>query len=135
MYAIRSYYDWTSGWTAGSSILTHVSGGVEGGCLQVENGAAAYCKATQNVTVVVNDVYRLTFWHKNGSHSGTVTVGSTSSGDEYLTSATYNDVTWTKRELTFLATTTTVFLRLFVNHNDIGDTTLFDQVELSYNFV
>ncbi|MDD5041928.1 MAG: carbohydrate binding domain-containing protein [Candidatus Peribacteraceae bacterium] len=120
----------TTGWTALSSSLASVAGGYSGNALQITNEADLYGKATQSFSTTVSAIYKVSFWHKNGSHAGGVRIGTTSGNNDIQSDTTYSDADWTLRTFYFTATTTTTYLSAVLEHSVTGDTTLFDNIEV-----
>lgn len=122
----------TSNWSAlSSATLASVAGGQSGNCLEITNGAAAYGKAQQSFATVVNGLYRVTFYHKNGTAQGAFRLGTTSGGAEIYDSPNYNDASWTVHTYDFIATATTTYLMFINGTGTLGHTTTFDTVSVS----
>lgn len=119
----------TASWAAGGSgTLASIAGGQAGNCLEVTNaGGIGY--ATQTLTTVVGQRYRLTLYYKNGTATqGAIYIGTTSGGSELSYTALATAAAWTARTFDFTATTTTTYLRLSVSGSTVGHTMLFDTV-------
>ncbi|MCR4308307.1 MAG: hypothetical protein NUV80_07200, partial [Candidatus Berkelbacteria bacterium] len=122
----------TVGWTVplSNATLASVAGGESGNALQI-SATTAYGLAYQAVTTVVGERYLVTIYHKNGTSSGLIKIGSTAPwavGTEYYASGTINDADWTVRTVEFVATTTTTHIGLYTITS--GGTSLYDTMSI-----
>ncbi|MEI6462091.1 MAG: LamG-like jellyroll fold domain-containing protein [bacterium] len=125
----------TSSWSGGlSASLSSVAGGQSGNALQVQNGAANFGYALQTPQLVPNATYRLSFYTKNGTGTGTqVYVNADSVGGTQIgTSGSKAAASWTQYSFTFTTTNTgLVAVRLNLNQNTSGLTGFFDEIVLT----
>lgn len=122
----------TTGWTAGSSVLSSVSGGQSGNCLSIaESGGVNPGTAYQDITTVVGRLYRLSLYFKAGTAAaGKFYVGTTASYNSIHTSVALSDASWTQYQVWFLATATTTRITLESTDATDTETSLFDTVAL-----
>jgi hypothetical protein len=121
----------TSGWTAaGSATLSSEAGGQSGNCLKILNGAAIYGIAKQNITAASGNTYSLTAYHKNGTTTGQILVGSTDGGAGLYVGPLLNDADWSQKSVPLTATSALLSIQLYNYTSGIGDNTLFDTVSL-----
>jgi hypothetical protein len=106
------FTDDVHGWTAQSATLSLYATGQSGKALKILQTGTDPGYAYQVVPTVVGRAYKATFYHKNGDYTGRIYIGISSTGAEYLNTATLNDTNWTQRTVTFVATTTTTYITL-----------------------
>ncbi|MFA5379329.1 MAG: hypothetical protein WC455_26470 [Dehalococcoidia bacterium] len=121
----------TTNWTGLRTVLTSAAGGVDGNCLTITNDAevGTHYATSDAITTVIGAVYKLTAWHKNGSTTGKIYVGTSQYGSQLYLGGTISDADWAKKEIYFTATTTTTYITLVNSSSVEGNTTLFDSVE------
>ena len=113
-----------TGWTAAGSTLT-----IDTNRLKITNtGASGF--AYQAITTVVGKTYHFSFSHQNGSIVGSVRIATTLSGADIYSSDNLNDATLLVRTISFVATTTTTYIRLVASAGVSGDTTFFDNISV-----
>jgi hypothetical protein len=121
----------TTGWSAGNSTLSSVSGGEVGNALQITNTTTSGGTASQMVSVTAGKTYRFSYSHKNGTSNGHLSLDKdayTWAGD--IMSRSHGDSSWVKRNYTFIATTNTVYILLAVDTQTATNTTLYDSISL-----
>lgn len=120
----------TTGWTGSSATLASVAGGESNNCLEATTtGGNGFAYAS--VTTVAGKMYRLQFYQKRGTANQSVwietSIGGTLLHFENLTTAT----DWTLRNIFFVPTTTTTFIRLsFSGSPSAGATAYWDEVSI-----
>lgn len=119
-----------TGWSALSgATIASVAGGQSGNCAQITNGTATQGYMFQHYATTVGKWYKLTFYHKNGTGTGSCWIGSGST--TYAASGVMTDASWTQKTIIFraglVAGTDVALLNVSTT---IGDTTLFDTVSL-----
>jgi hypothetical protein len=121
----------TDGWTAVDSNLSIVADGQVGNFMRITNSIATLGKAYQSITVLPNTKCRVSYYHRNGTGTGTFKVAPTLGGVAYVTDAILNDAgVWVLRTHEFIPTTNTVIIELWVGSSISGRTTGFDEVTL-----
>lgn len=123
----------TTGWTAGASAtLSSEAGGVSGNALQVQNGAAAQGYAHQAIQLAPYATYRLTWWHKNGTAQGKVSVGTVAGGTTVYSGSNTNDAAWAQYTMLINSGATgLVYVNLWQGSATNGQNTLFDSITLT----
>jgi hypothetical protein len=117
----------TTDWTLGNSAtLASVAGGESGNALQVTNGGVTLGYGYQAITTVAGATYQVRFWHKNGTTTGYVNVGTTEAGSQLALTGEISDATGSVRTLTFVAEGTTTYISVFAKATT--GTTLFDGI-------
>jgi len=119
----------TSDWTAVDANLSSVGSGQSGNCLQVENSGAAAGYAHQSYTTVIGKLYTLTVYHKNGTDTGKILIGTSAGDDTNHSGSALDDATWAQKTVTFRATATTTYVSLSLATAVASDTTLWDTVD------
>lgn len=122
-----------SGWTAVSSaILSSVSGGQTNNCLQIQNGAASQGYARQSIQLAPYATYTLSWYHKNGTAQGKVSIGTSAGGTQIYNGSNTNDANWAQYSTTFNSGSTgLVYIGLWQGSATNGQNTLFDSVILT----
>ncbi len=118
----------TANWTAQQSTLSSVAGGQSGNALQVQNVGAYYSYAYQAITTVVGKLYKVNFYHKNGTGAGNLWIGTSIGGGQLISNVSFSDADWALKTYYFTATTTTSYIRIGLATSVDGATTLFDEV-------
>jgi len=123
----------TSGWSAIDATLASVSGGQDGNCLQVTNTTSANGYAYQAQIVKKGHRYMIEIYHKNGTTTGRIKIGTSANDGSYVDEA-LDDSDWTKH--LFLIdvpdTVNTIYITLQVNSVVANDTSLFDEVKCKW---
>jgi hypothetical protein len=122
--------DWTD---ENSAVLTSVSGGQSGNCLQITEGGASNPQCYQDITTVVGVVYEIRLYVKEGTATAWSAWKSDADGSDVVTLAADETATsaWVQHVVQFTATDTTSRIHLrHVATNGDGTTVLFDTVQL-----
>ena len=117
-----------TGWTANVSTLASIAGGQSGNCLQVTNSAVAYGFAYQSLATEIGRAIEIRVWHKNGTATGGILIGTSVGAGDLHNSGALNDADWTQRTITVTPTGTTTYLSLSLATTVAGATTLFDMI-------
>jgi hypothetical protein len=125
-------FEATTGWTDVDAASTIVASGQTGNCIQVaESGGANPGKTYHDITTVIAQVYRLTYWFKKGtSATGKVMIGTTADEDSLSAGTAHSDATWTKYEIEFTPAATTTRITLKTDDATAGETSLFDTLSV-----
>lgn len=111
--------------------LSAIAGGAVGNCLQITNSAAATSSTYQDITTVVDRLYRLDYSFKVGTGvGGSIRIGVPGSESSLYQSASHSDSTWVSRSVAFIATGTTTRITLINDSAVISATALFDSLLL-----
>ena len=125
-----SFDSTTTGWSQVSAILSSVSGGAVGNCLEIANDGTNYGRTEQSITTVDGKLYRIIFYFKKGTAtSGRIKIGSTYEAEDiYLN--TFTDATWTSHTVTFRANSTTTYIAMLNTSNTDTQTSYWDSISL-----
>lgn len=117
-------------WTGSGAALSSDAGGVSGNMLTITNSGDAAGEARSDaITTVANASYKLTAYHKNGSSTGKINIGTAAGGSQLYAGTALDNADWTASTVYFKATTTTTYITLVNVGTTTGNTTLFDSVE------
>lgn len=123
-----SFTSSTTGWSANNAILSSVTGGQSGNCLEVKNNSTASGYAFQSFTVKPYHRYLVTLYFKKGlSASGFIKIG-TGQNDGTYADVTVSDTSWTRHSFLVQPTTDALFITLGNTSTTTNDTSLFDEV-------
>jgi hypothetical protein len=124
----------TNGWSADISALTTATDGVSGNCLLITSTVPSNYRTTaiQTVAVDIGALYHFVYWHKNGTVSGGVAVGTGWYGTDYYfgPSSSNNDVNWARHSVYFTTSATNLNLTFYAATDTSGDTTYYDSISL-----
>jgi hypothetical protein len=122
----------TTGWTDVDSTSSIVGSGQSGNCISIaESGGANPGKTYHDITTVISQVYRLTYWFKKGTSStGKVMIGTTADEDSLSAGTAHSDANWTKYEIEFTPAATTTRITLQSDDATAGETSLFDTLSV-----
>lgn len=130
-----------TGWTPVDAVLSSVSGGQSGNCLQIaESGGTNPGKAYQDIETKAGHLYILEVYFKRGtSASGKVMIGTTSDENAIWDTGNLTYTTWTKvpgnnassekGQIVFEALEATTRITLQSNDTANGTTSFFDEVK------
>jgi hypothetical protein len=117
-------------WDAVNATLTAEASGQAGTCLKVANIGTNYGIATQDITVTSGQWYELVFWAKTGDVGFDVRIGTTNNNGDYWKPNVLTAADWTRYNVVFKATTTTVYITLGVGSTTNLKYCYFDTVSL-----
>ncbi len=125
-------FEATTGWTDVDAASSIVGSGQAGNCIQVaESGGANPGKTYHDITTVIGQIYRLTYYFKKGTaDNGKVMIGTTADEDSLSAGTNHSDASWTKYEIEFTPAATTTRITLQSNDATAGETSLFDTLSV-----
>jgi hypothetical protein len=118
----------TANWTASSSALSSVAGGVSGNCLQLAQTGAPTGYAYQVIYTEIGKRYKLSFYHKNGTFTGRLHLGTGVTGTQYAYMPVLNDTNWTQYVVYFTPINTSTYVSFACAGS--SQNTLFDSVSV-----
>ncbi len=119
----------TTGWTGSGAALDAVADGQSGTCLEVASLGAALGMAYQDITTIVDRMYKLTCYFKKGTaDTGSILVGDAGDPSAIAELASLADASWTLKTIVFIATATTTRITLQTDDATIAETSLFDEL-------
>lgn len=115
-------------WLSSAATLSNPTGGVTGNALTVTNSGAASGAAYQDITTVVDRIYKFSVAFKlgTGAAGGSVEIGTTGSPTAIINGPALIDAAWTTHTYVFVATATTTRITLRNESTTGAETARFD---------
>lgn len=119
----------TTGWQTNGCTIASIAGGVSGNCVQLTQSIPTIGYCYQSFVTVPGQVYQYAFAQKDGNIGARFLIGTALNIGDYVNILGISNASWNAYSGTFKATGTLTYVSLALTNN-IGDTTLFDNVSL-----